>query len=189
MSEPKPLLAPLRAASTAPRLWKSGAFADDTWHNIGDEEALPIDRHAIVSLERWRAEQPQLIAHEHRIGIRVDAGEQLDPAIDHLDRLAVIVLSFAKFTDGRAYSTARRLREQWGYQSELRATGDVLLDQVPLMLRSGFDALQIVDVATIGAIERGEIPAVSRTYQRSVGVDVFGWHSRLKSADRLTAAE
>lgn len=189
MAEPKPLLAPLRAAATEPRLWKDNRFVTDEWRPIADDQELPIDGHAIVSLKRWRAEQPALTSNGQAIGIRVEPGDTLDPGIDYLDRLAVIALSFPKFTDGRSYSTARRLREQWSFEGEIRATGDVLLDQVPLLLRSGFDALEIVNAATIKVLETGHVPAVANTYQRSVGPDSFGWRSRRTANERLTAAE
>jgi len=52
----------------------------------------------------------------------------------------LVVLDFPKFTDGRAYSQARLLRERLGYQGELRATGAVFLDQLPFLLRCGFDS-------------------------------------------------
>jgi uncharacterized protein (DUF934 family) len=54
----------------------------------------------------------------------------------------LIVLNFPKFTDGRAYSQARLLRERLGYTGELRATGAVFLDQLPFLLRCGFDAFE-----------------------------------------------
>jgi uncharacterized protein (DUF934 family) len=59
-----------------------------------------------------------------------------------LDGVKLIVLSFPKFTDGRAYSQARLLRERLGYRGELRATGAVFLDQLPFMLRCGFDSFE-----------------------------------------------
>lgn len=54
----------------------------------------------------------------------------------------VIALHFPKFTDGRAYSQARLLRGRLGYRGELRATGAVFLDQLPFLLRCGFDAFE-----------------------------------------------
>ena len=59
-----------------------------------------------------------------------------------LDGVNLIVLNFPKFTDGRAYSQARLLRERLGYQGELRATGAVFLDQLPFLLRCGFDSFE-----------------------------------------------
>ncbi len=60
----------------------------------------------------------------------------------HLARLELIVLHFPKFSDGRAYSQARLLRERLGYRGELRATGGVLQDQLPFLLRCGFDSFE-----------------------------------------------
>lgn len=65
-----------------------------------------------------------------------DPVEDLAP---HVGRLRLIELHFPKFSDGRAYSQARLLRERFGYQGELRAAGSVLQDQLPFLLRCGFD--------------------------------------------------
>ena len=61
---------------------------------------------------------------------------------DRLHGVKLVVLNFPKFTDGRAYSQARLLRERLGYQGGLRATGAVFLDQLPFMLRCGFDSFE-----------------------------------------------
>lgn len=68
-----------------------------------------------------------------------DPVEDLAP---HVGRLRLIVLTFPKFSDGRAYSQARLLRGRMGYTGELRATGGVLQDQLPFMLRCGFDSFE-----------------------------------------------
>lgn len=68
-----------------------------------------------------------------------------DEVMDLGARLAgvnLVVLNFPKFTDGRAYSQARLLRERLGYIGELRATGVVLRDQLPFLLRCGFDSFE-----------------------------------------------
>lgn len=164
MSEPTPLLPPLSPAVVEPRLWRDGIFVIDAWRSLADDEALPIDGRAIVSLQRWRAEQPSLTSIGVPVGLRVEPAENIDYVADDIERLAVVALAFPKFTDGRAYSTARRLREA-GYRGEIRATGDILLDQLPLMLRAGFNAFVIRHAATARALESGPIPAVSRVYQ------------------------
>jgi uncharacterized protein (DUF934 family) len=61
---------------------------------------------------------------------------------DRLHGVKLIVLNFPKFTDGRAYSQARLLRERLGYRGGLRATGAVFLDQLPFLLRCGFDSFE-----------------------------------------------
>ena len=63
-----------------------------------------------------------------------------DPRGLCLDGVSRIDLSFPKFTDGRAYSQAFLLRRRMGFTGELRATGDVLIDQLVQMQRTGFDA-------------------------------------------------
>lgn len=59
---------------------------------------------------------------------------------DRLDGVTLIILDFPKFTDGRAYTQARLLRERLGYAGELRASGAVYIDQLPFLLRCGFDS-------------------------------------------------
>jgi uncharacterized protein (DUF934 family) len=56
---------------------------------------------------------------------------------------AVVVLKFPKWTDGRAYSQAVLLRARMRFDGEIRATGDVLADMLPLLRRCGFDAVQM----------------------------------------------
>lgn len=55
----------------------------------------------------------------------------------------VVALQFPKWSDGRAYSQARVLRVRYGYDGEVRATGDVVADMLPLLRRTGFDAVQL----------------------------------------------
>jgi len=82
----------------------------------------------------------------------IELANDADPRGLVLEGVARIDLSFPKFTDGRAYSQAFLLRRRLGFKGELRATGDVLVDQLQLMQRSGFDtavlrADQSLDVA------------------------------------------
>lgn len=62
-----------------------------------------------------------------------------DPMDANLDGITRIDLNFPKFTDGRAYSQARLLRQRRQFTGEIRATGDVLIDQLVHMARCGFD--------------------------------------------------
>jgi uncharacterized protein (DUF934 family) len=143
----------------------TNTFIDDAWHVLADDVPLPVDGRAIVSLKRWRAEQSALIAEGRPIGVRIEAGDTLEPDTDNYLRLDLIVLGFPKFSDGRSYSKARVLRERLAFTGELRATGDVLLDQVPLMQRAGFDTLHLTHGPTVDALKRGHSPGISRTYQ------------------------
>jgi uncharacterized protein (DUF934 family) len=64
--------------------------------------------------------------------------ESLRPELSRLD---IVALQFPKWTDGRAYSQARVLRTRLGYRGEIRAVGEVLVDMLPLLQRTGFDAV------------------------------------------------
>jgi len=70
----------------------------------------------------------------------IELANDADPRVLALDGVARIDLNFPKFTDGRAYSQAFLLRRRLSFKGELRATGDVLIDQLQLMQRSGFDS-------------------------------------------------
>lgn len=90
-------------------------------------------------------EEPQVtldafLAQPDATAVRLEAGEDARALLPFLDRLQLIEVAFPKFRDGRGYSAGRILREA-GYEGELRAQGDVLLDQVVFLRRCGFDAL------------------------------------------------
>ncbi len=70
--------------------------------------------------------------------VRIEPGEDARALLGHLDQLALVEVNFPVFGDGRGYSAARVLREA-GFTGELRAVGDVLVDQIAAMRRCGFD--------------------------------------------------
>ncbi len=72
-------------------------------------------------------------------GRTLEVANTEDPRSLNLDGVTRIDLHFPKFTDGRAYSQAFLLRRRLGFAGELRATGDVLIDQLVQMERTGFD--------------------------------------------------
>lgn len=71
--------------------------------------------------------------------VRIEPGDDARNLLPHLTRLRLVEVNFPSFADGRGYSAARLLREH-GYTGELRAVGDVLVDQLRYMRRCGFDA-------------------------------------------------
>lgn len=73
--------------------------------------------------------------------VRIEAGDDVRLLIPHLDRVRLVEIDFPKFRDGRGFSSARILREA-GYNGEIRATGDVLVDLVFFMRRCGFDSFE-----------------------------------------------
>jgi uncharacterized protein (DUF934 family) len=79
------------------------------------------------------------LGQSNATAVRIESGEDARVLLPYIDRIALVEVSFPKFRDGRGYSTGRILREA-GYTGELRAQGDVLVDQIPLMRRCGFDS-------------------------------------------------
>tara|TARA_R110001606_G_scaffold58293_3_gene139781 strand:- start:393 stop:914 length:522 start_codon:yes stop_codon:yes gene_type:complete len=123
-------------------LIKDRSVVDDTWHHVGDADSLPAEGGVIVSLARWQAERAVLDGRNAPLGIRLKSDERPDAIAPDLERFDVVALEFPTFKDGRAYSTARLLRERYRYTGELRAVGEVLRDQLQFMLRCGFDTFE-----------------------------------------------
>ena len=124
-------------------LLKGGAQALDPWVAIADDAPLPETGSPIVSLARWQRERAALRARNGALGVRLPNSAGVEEIAGDLDRLALVALEFPKFNDGRAFSQARLLRERYAYRGELRATGQVLRDQLLFMARCGFDAFEI----------------------------------------------
>ncbi|MBT3372108.1 MAG: DUF934 domain-containing protein [Rhodospirillaceae bacterium] len=127
-------------------LIKHGRLVEDRWHETDDfaevQTLAPLGP-VIVSLDVWRQHKDAILAFDGPIGLRLAPGQTPDLAAADLHRFEVIALEFATFTDGRAYSQARLLRQRHGYKGELRAVGEVLRDQLTFMLRCGFDSFSL----------------------------------------------
>lgn len=93
----------------------------------------PVD-HPAVTVDAY-------LEQTNAAAVRIEPGDDARALIPHLAGLRLVEVNFPAFTDGRGYSAARMLREA-GYTSELRAVGDVLVDQLSAMRRCGFDAFE-----------------------------------------------
>ena len=78
-------------------------------------------------------------AQSNAAAVRLEPGDDARALLPHLERLRLVEVNFPVFGDGRGYSSARILSEA-GYAGELRAVGQVLVDQIALMRRCGFDS-------------------------------------------------
>lgn len=124
-------------------LIKNGAVMEDPFVNAVGLAEIPAAGPVIVSLPQWLANLDALIVRRDPLGIRLRSDQHPEVIADDLDHFALIALEFPVFKDGRAYSYARLLRERWGFKGELRAVGDVLLEQLHFMQRVGFDAFEL----------------------------------------------
>jgi uncharacterized protein (DUF934 family) len=135
-------------------LLKGGAVVDDPWVAFADDAATPPSGPVIVSHARWLRERDALRARNGDVGVALPNATSAADIVHDLDRLALVTLEFPKFSDGRAYSQARLLRERYAYRGELRATGRVLRDQLLFMVRCGFDAFEIAHDDPVAAWEQ-----------------------------------
>jgi uncharacterized protein (DUF934 family) len=124
-------------------LLKNNAFIHDEWINAGLDDALP-EGDVIVPFARLLKEFNALSKRNRKLGVVFPNVERAEVLRTFLPALSLIVLSFPSFTDGRAYSIARQLREM-GFSGELRAAGNVLPDQIQFMRQVGFDAFEVSD--------------------------------------------
>lgn len=138
-------------------LLKGGRPVADPWQKVADGDPLPNGA-IIVSLERWRAEREVLLARGQQVGVALPNTADVAPLQPDLVHFGVIVLNLPKFTDGRAYSQARRLRDQLGFAGELRVTGQILPDQVFFLLRVGFDSFETDDPRVVARWSETQAP-------------------------------
>ncbi|SED28575.1 DUF934 domain-containing protein [Bradyrhizobium erythrophlei] len=124
-------------------LVKQGRLTTDLFVHVPDGAELPGDGAVLVTAERFLADPEALLRRPGKLGVIWPNNRNLDELVPHLDRLASVALVFPTFRDGRAYSQARLLRERYGYDGELRATGQILRDQFVFMTRAGFDAFEV----------------------------------------------
>lgn len=125
-------------------LIKEQRIVADNWRLLdrgpkGEAPEAPPKGDVIVPLALWLERRKAFLAHPGKVGVRLEADEGPEAIVGDLQRLALVAVNFPKFGDGRGYSTARLLRERYGYRGELRAIGDVLHDHLHFMKQCGFD--------------------------------------------------
>ena len=132
-----------------------------------------------LSLDEWR-QRPAWPA------VALANTDPVEALAGHVGSLRLIVLHFPRFNDGRAYSQARLLRERLGYTGELRATGGVLQDQLPFLLRCGFDSFESGQ-AGFGEALAGAPSLFSVVYQPAADHRVTAGMRRLATQTRAAA--
>lgn len=124
-----------------PEIIKHNGVVNDDWLVWRDSEILPERGRVIVSLALWQTHREQLKTLGE-IGVYL-CNESPKALAASIDELALIAIDFPTFSDGRGFSYARELREQLGYQAELRAIGGFIRDQLFYLSRCGFDAFAL----------------------------------------------
>jgi uncharacterized protein (DUF934 family) len=137
------LLSPGRDSSAS---WKRLDGGAERWLAVGEDGFVPDfprEANLIVPVAVLKRRADELFGRQGATGVLLQADDDPWAIAAHLERLALIAIRFAKFSDGRGYSIARLLRERYGYGGELRAVGDVLRDQLLFLKRCGFDSFEL----------------------------------------------
>ncbi|MBL8578132.1 MAG: DUF934 domain-containing protein [Mesorhizobium sp.] len=148
------------------RLWTPAGFRDDEWTHAEEAEALLGNGRFILSLQTFLALDPvQRTSAKERLGVLLQPGDKLEQIVGLLDDLSLVALAFPAFNDGRSFSKAELLRARHGFKGAVRATGQVLVDQFPHMLRVGFDEFELTNPVLIRRLEAGETSGLGLYYQ------------------------
>jgi uncharacterized protein (DUF934 family) len=145
------------------KLWQGDQFVADAWRHAETDDG---EGHVILPLAAWlglTAEQRK--AGSNRLGVLLAPGDKLDLIAADLSSIPLVALAFPAYNDGRSHSKAALLKSRYKYSGEVRAVGDVLVDQIPLLLRNGFDTLEVTNAVAIKRLQQGVSTAVDVYYQ------------------------
>jgi uncharacterized protein (DUF934 family) len=132
----------------------------DSWLLLPDSEIAGPAPHRLLTLVQWQAVRDAWCA-DTPVGVLLPNTADVEDLAADLPRIALVALEFPKWVDGRAYSQAHVLRARLRYAGEVRATGEVVVDMLPLLQRSGFDAVVLREGERQSSAERalGFFPA------------------------------
>lgn len=158
----------------------------DPWQAAGGEDGPqphpPVRAHSLLTLEQWHAVREQWPAGVP-VGVLLPNTTDIETLAADLPRLGLVVLQFPKWVDGRAYTQARLLRARYRFAGDIRATGEVLVDMVPLLARTGFSQARLRQDQNLQAATRAlgffaghyqgdvlqPLPAFARDLSREAG--------------------
>jgi uncharacterized protein (DUF934 family) len=126
------------------RLLRDGLIVDDDWSYAGATEG-DASAALILTFDQWQAERDAWTRRGGHLGIVLKPAHRVELLAPDISRFALIAAEFSGPAEGRGYSQARVLREQWKFAGELRATGHVRRDQLFFMARCGFNSFELPD--------------------------------------------
>jgi uncharacterized protein (DUF934 family) len=164
-----------------PRLWTREGFREDAWRH-GETLAPGANDRVILPLPAFLAlNDDARAAAKGRLGVLLLPADPVSTIEPFLDGLELVALAFPAFNDGRSYSKAELLRRT-GFAGTLRATGDVLIDQIPHMLRTGFEEFEVKHPTALKRLEEGRVGGIAEHYQPtavpSQAGEAYSWRRR-----------
>lgn len=163
------------------KIWnESGFVTDDPWIVETEETKAGSNEKAILGLDAFLAKVSA--TDETELGVLINPADDVRKLDGYLDRLALVAVAFPAFNDGRAFSHASLLRARLGFSREVRAVGDVLIDQIPLMLRCGIDSFAVTNATALKRLAENRLPGIDNHYQPtarpSEDVGSYSWRRR-----------
>ena len=171
-------------------LLKNNEWIIDTWRFYPEDQPVPSAKPKIVTLARLQGDDGEFLFQcGCNLGVRLESHEKVEDLQPWLERLQLVALVFPKFADGRAFSSAAMLRQHYGFAGEIRAVGNVLVDQYPFMRRVGFDAFEVEPGRVHESWKKARI-GIGLTYQyddRSPDGPAAVWRARRNLQPALAA--
>lgn len=163
------------------KIWNEAGFvSDDPWILETEETKAGSNEKAILGLEDFLARVSA--RDESGLGVLINPADDVRRLEGHLDRIALVAVAFPAFNDGRAFSHASLLRSRLNFTGEVRAVGDVLIDQIPLMLRCGIDSFAVTNATALKRLAENRLPGIDNHYQpaarASTDVGSYSWRRR-----------
>lgn len=157
------------AATVEKNLFKDGAFVADPFRAWAEGDDPATVRYTHIPVKVFLENREAVLNNPHPNGLLVMPADKVEAVAADLGRFSSIAIAFPGFTDGRGYTSARLVVERYKFGGEVRAIGDVLMDQITLMRRCGVNAFVVTHPATRHALESGQLTTVNLFYQ-PVGV-------------------
>ena len=145
---------------------ETGFVENDPWVIETDEVKASGQQKPLLGLDELIAKADE--SNDVGLGVLIKPADDVRRLEPYLSRLDIVAVAFPAFNDGRAFSHASLLRQRLGYTNELRAVGDVLIDQVPLMQRVGIDSFAVSNATALKRLSENRLPAIPHHYQPAV---------------------
>jgi len=146
------------------RIWRETGFVENDPWVIETEEVKAAEEQKVLLPLDALIEKAEA-SNDVGLGVLIRPGDDVRRLEPYLYRLEIVAVEFPAFSDGRAFSHASLLRDRLAYRNELRAVGDVLIDQIPLMLRCGIDSFAVKNATALKRLEEGLLPGIAVHYQ------------------------
>jgi uncharacterized protein (DUF934 family) len=153
-----------KTEDTMTRIWNTAGFQDeDTWTVEKEDAPVEAGQKAILPLAAFL--EKAAASNEGGLGVLINPADDVSVLEPFLDRIALVAVAFPVFNDGRAFSHATLLATRLNFSGDIRAVGDVLIDQIPLMLRCGVTSFAVTNATALARLGEGRLPGIAHHYQ------------------------